>query len=520
MFQLCNEIPNDDIDDRNPNNLGIGKKDGIFPQYLAEKYRSVESLNRCYGADFKLIENVEPHMLEKENKLLAENDHLEFYYGYYYPAYFQFLKNILQQNGIDTYLTHNAYNPRAISLHYQNKRKNPWLNIGVDCYYSLSGRIGIREATYFCEYGAEYCRRFLHNVPWVVEQECGYWHDYPAVYGPELYIWNIWTAAAGYRGFNMYLFASGINRRGMGFYGTDHNWQAPLDENGEKREHYEAICRSLKDIRRDETVFLADQRYDIAFGIKNAPGLIWRNIAKVADGAYFALKTAGYTPIICDFEAVPLEELVVYPYLWIVTDEYMNEDVQKKLCSYMEAGGRLILNGRIPHKDYMEDPCTILMEKLSIHAEPCSMGDDDQEKMILDGKEYYIGKTVQPIQVPQKSVLACDINNNPCAALIHFGKGFACLLPFEIKILFHSTALAIADILTQFGARPSIEGAKLLRIIPKEGGKSVALNIHPVRVSEMIMIDGIPYDISLGPHSYCIVTEKAKEIHDERISII
>ena len=87
-------------------------------------------------------------------------------------------------------MIHNAYNPRAISLHYGNNRKNPWLNIGIDCYYSLTGQLGIREGTYFCDYGAEYASNFLAKAPWVIEQESGYWKDYPQVYGPELYLWT------------------------------------------------------------------------------------------------------------------------------------------------------------------------------------------------------------------------------------------------------------------------------------------------------------------------------------------
>lgn len=510
MIQLCNEIPGDDTDDRNPATLGIGGRNGLFPGYLIQKYGDVERLNFFYGADFQAIEKIEPHMLEQKNKRLAENDHLEYYYGYYYPAYFNTLKDFLKQNGIDDiYLAHNAYNPRAISLHYQNKKKNPWLTIGVDCYYSLYGRLGIREATYFCEYGAEYCRRFLRNVPWVVEQECGFWNDFPAVYGPELYIWNIWTAAAGYRGFNMYLFASGVNRGGMGFFGTDHNWQAPLDENGGKRGHYEAICRSLQDIRRDEEVFLSEQRYDIAFGIKNAPGLIWRGIAKASDNAYFALKTAGYTPMICDFEAASPEELLRHKVLWIVSDECMDADVQARLCGYAESGGRLVLNGRIPLRDYSDRPCTVLADKLGISAGPCPLRDDDQEKMIFNGKEYYIGKAVQPVNLPKESaILAREVRGRPCAAVVPFGKGSVCLLPFELKVSFYSTARAIRDIMVEFGARPRIEGTKLLRVIPKEKRKSVALNLNPVKVHETIKIDGVSYEVSLEPHSYRILTEK------------
>ena len=169
MTQLCNEIPGDDFDDENPVNLGLEKKDGIWPTYLKEKYGSLEKINNAYGCSFGDFSRIPPYMLEQANKTLYEIERREYYYGCYYPKYFQKLRNMLLNCGIKTPFTHNAYCPRALSLHIKNKEQNPWLKIGVDCYYSMSGNLNLANGTYFCEYGAEYLKSVLkrHKIFWI-----------------------------------------------------------------------------------------------------------------------------------------------------------------------------------------------------------------------------------------------------------------------------------------------------------------------------------------------------------------
>jgi beta-galactosidase len=506
LFQLCNEIPNDDIDDRNPENLGIGDKNGILPKFLLKKYHTLDKLNKAYNSDFTYFESIEPHMLEEKNKDLSFNDHLEFYYGSYYPQYFETLMNVARNNGINVQLVHNAYNPRAVSLHYHNKKKNPWLNIGVDCYYSLSGRISMKDVTYFCEFGAEYIKSFLRNVPWVIEHECGYWNDYPAVYGPELYIWNIWTIAAGFRGFNMYLFASGINRPGMGFFGTDHNWQAPINEKGEKQSSFEDIRRSIADIRENSSVFLADNRYDISLGIKNAYGLIWKDVSKISSDAYFALRSSGFTPEICDFEALPLECLKQKEILWVVSDRNMDAEVQQKLCDFVSDGGRLIIQGTVPYKNYSEQPCTLLAEKLGLKIYPHEDRECPQQKILLNGKEYFIGRTIQKFEAPKEFIRAYDgLYGMPAAAEIPLGSGFVLVLPFRVEMSFYSMTECLKYLLEGIGITPGINGSKLLGIIPKANNRSVILNLHPITVKEDLTIFGQHAEVELAPHSFKII---------------
>lgn len=504
MVQLCNEIPCDDYDDRNPENLGIGREDGLYPSYLKQKYGTKERLEETYGHKMPALAETEPHMLEEADPARAFRERQEFYYTWYYPNYFQKLREIMEREGVRTQFVHNAYNPRAISLHYQNRRKNPWLFIGVDCYYSLTGNLDKRSGVYFAEYGAEYSRSFLKNVPWVIEQESGYWNDYPKVYGPELYLWNIWTIAGGYRGFNLYLFASGINRPGMGFYGTDHNWQAPVGTDGTKRETYDGIARSIRDIRKYEKALTAPKQYDLALGVKNDPGLIWTACAKPSNDMYFVLRNAGYNPKIIDFCEASPEELSSCPVLVIVTDGQMEHRVQEKLAGYVRGGGTLILNGCIPWED-RQGPCSILADALKISGEPYTFTKKDQEKILLDRVEYFIGRKIQKISdTGAATVLAWTGENRPAVLETSLGKGKAIILPFVLEPMFESLSVMLAKVLTAAGAGPQVQGARMLHVIPKAAGESIILNPHPVRVCEELRISGRILSLSMEPYSFTV----------------
>lgn len=507
FFQLCNEIPGDDHDDENPKTHGIGHRDGMFPEYLERKYGTVEKIREVYGTGFDQLEKIHPWQLRQANASRYQEDHLEYYYGTYFPEYFRRLKQMAEEEGIQVPFVHNAYNPRAISLHYQNKEQNAWLQVGVDCYYSLNGKLGMKEATYYCEFGAEYLKRYLKNVPWVMEQECGYWNDYPEVYGPELYIWNIWTLACGYCGMNMYLFAGGINRRGMGFYGTEHNWQAPVKWNGEKSETYVYIKKSIEDARKYEKELQAELQYDLALGIPHGPGLIWKDISKVCSNTYFALKSAGFTPELYDYESMTAEQMKEKKCIFIVSDQIMDIRVQSCLAEYVQQGGILILTGRVPVLDENQNPCRILAEALSIHAVPCLFEEDTQGKLIYKDREYFIGTNIQKVY-GETEILADSPSGEAAVLKARYGKGRALILPFAIELIFRGMAEFLQDLLSCEQILPTVKGAFRIRAIPKADGNYILLNLHPVEVREKIQIlkNGSyeEYEAQLKPYSFQI----------------
>lgn len=511
MVQLCNEIPGEDTDDRNPENLGVGREDGLFPTYLREKYQTIENLNAYYHSDFTTLCQIEPHQLEQANPDLAWTEHLEYYYTFYYPVYFKRLEKIMRENGITVQLTHNAYNPRAVSLHYHTKRQMPQLLIGIDSYYSLSGRLSLKDAAYYCEFGAQYVQNFLHNVPWVIEQESGYWNDYPTVYGKELYLWNIWTFAGGHQGVNLYLFASGENRPGMGCFGTDHNWQAPVNQFGEQSETFADVKASLAACKAHYETFSCANRYDIAFGVKHSPGLIWRDVSRGTAESYYALRCAGFNPGLCDFMAMPQQELNALPALWVVSDSYLSKEIQQKLLAYVQQGGKLIMQGCLPYRDEWERPCTVLADALGLTAYAHKDAKQDQNRLCYRQREYFVGRTIQKLESPAHMVWATEYETGaPAAVHGKKGAGEVLVLPFALEVAFNSQVDYIAQMLRAMEILPYVSGAKKLRVIPKRNGQSVVLNLHPIQVRERLTIGGQACSVELEPLSFQIVSSGGK----------
>ena len=509
MTQLCNEIPGDDFSDENPVNLGLEKKDGIWPTYLREKYGTLEKINNVYGCSFGDFSRIPPYMLEQANKTLYEIERREYYYGCYYPKYFQKLRDILEGCGITTPMTHNAYCPRALSLHIKNKELNPWLNIGVDCYYSMSGNLNLTSGTYFCEYGPEYLKSILFSTPWVIEQESGYWFDFPRVYAPELFIWNVWAAAGGYKGLNMYLWGSGSNRQGLGFYGTDHNWQAPVDQNGTKRPSFDAIRRSFAEIEKHAEDFRADSVYDIALGVKREPVVSLKPVGPATTEVFYALRSQGFLPKLVDFENETLEELLKHPVLVVVNDRWMAREVQEKLASYVEAGGNLLLMGSLPTKDETDHYCHVLADELGVLGGTFPKKSVDQEKVLYEGQEYYLGKTIQNIDIDKKGeTLGRTEPGRPAIVSVRKGTGTAKIFPVMFANHFKSQAVLIKKLIARLGKAPTVEGQDLLRVIPKANGKAFVLNIHPVPVAEKISIGSSDLECELEPYSYVLVDWK------------
>lgn len=510
MIQACNEIPGMDIDDQNPDTLGLGKENGLFPTYLKNKYDSIDNLNKAYKLNFNSFLGVKPSDLMVD-KTKYETEHLEFYYTYYYPEYFKKLIKIFKDNGITVPVTHNAYNPRAISLHYHTKKQIPELFIGVDCYYSMQGQLDAKSLAYYCEFGAELLKTMVNCPPVVLEQECGYWHDYPIVYGPQLYDWIIWTFAAGYKGMNMYLFAEGINEPRMGYFGTSHNWQAPVTLNGEEGENYPWIKKAIKEINENEAVFNADRVNDIALGIYNEPGLIWRPVSRSSSETNFMMFMNSVSSEVVDIEGASLEELKNKKLVWVVSNEYMPKDLQNKLIRYAKEGGNLVIQGTFPYKNLEEENVCLLGDAIEASVLPKDLeANVYQEKIILNGEEIYVGKPIQPVKLDGK-VIAKDRNGSAVITRKEIEKGSITVIPFDMEYMFKSQCKIIDEVLKGNEINPVVKANKSRSILKagKQGQEYlISLNYHPVAIEEVILIRDKEYKINLQPYEYKIIEIK------------
>lgn len=508
MVQLCNEIPGEDHRDENPQTLGLGDANGLWPQWLQLTYTDAKHLGHCYGIEVTDLTNCPPHVLKQANPDRYHRDMRRYYYEHYYPHYFQQLKQAVGPLPDEVTLFHNAYNPKAYSLHAENKRKNPWLNIGVDCYYSMTGALTLEAATYFNDFGARYGRALIDNPPWVIEQACGYWNDTPIVYGPELYIWNVWSFAAGYCGANLYLLCAGENREGHGWYGTWHGWQAPITEEGQPGRTFSHIKRAFLDIRAHFADFCASDVYDIVFAVSGEAGLIWTPEANVVKNAFYALRAAGFNPRVVDVDGCAPEALDGCQAVWSVTGTTMSDKTQRKLLAFAQRGGRLIVQGALPLSDEEGQPCTILADALRLSPAPFTWHREDQEKVKLDAREFHIGQAVQPISGPDDAVLAYTVRDCRPAIWRHDN---VLVLPFELQMLFFDMEKLLSRVLAPMGISPGVSGARYLRVFPKTGGRHIVLNLHPEEMRETITICGNTHDVFMPPYSFCVIENENSE---------
>jgi hypothetical protein len=124
----------------------------------------------------------------------------------------------------------------------------------------------------------------------------------------------------------------------------------------------------------------------------------------------------------------------------------------------------------------------------------------------LNGKEYFIGRTIQKFEAPKEFIRAYDgLYGMPAAVEIPLGSGFILVLPFRVEMFFYSMTECLKYLLDGIGITPGISGNKLLGIIPKTNNRSVILNLHPITVKEDLTIFGKHAEVELSPYSFKIV---------------
>ncbi len=57
-----------------------------------------------------------------------------------------------------------------------------------------------------------------------------------------------------------------------------------------------------------------------------------------------------------------------HPLLWVMLDHTCDAAVQRKLVEYVEAGGKLVIVGRLPREDEKGRPCALLRDALGVEA--------------------------------------------------------------------------------------------------------------------------------------------------------
>lgn len=496
FVQVCNEVPGIHIwhggKDANPETLGLGKDEGLYPTFLKEKYGSLGELNEIYGSNFKSFKEVTLPNEDNSEEVARNNDWDEFYFDVYLTRYFKILMGKLKKYGIDTKLTINAGNPNNVLYLKESSKKNKDLILGTDNYYHLfENSLGSKGISYFIEFGSEMVKEFYGDPAIVWEFETGFWHDWPQVYAPHIYEWIVWTFINGYKGINMYLFAGGTNRPGMGVHGEYHEWQAPITSQGELKEHYFAIQRALKEVKTNKWILDTDKVYDISLGIYS------REDVKETAHLFF-LNNTSYK--VLDIKNRSLEDMLKYK-LWMVLDEFMDAETQAKLKYYIQEGGHLVIQDKIPLKNLINRDMPIL--KKFAQAEIRDLG-KKENKILLHGSETFIGFDSKIVEM-EGDVLATTLDERPSIVSKKIGKGSLTIIPFKLTYKFKSQLNIINKILEHLDMKQLIKSDRLHGILRRDKeGREMAffLNYHPVKVKEKVAVKGDERLIELEPFSY------------------
>lgn len=495
FVQLCNEVPGIQVwgegMDRNPETLGIGKENGLFPSFLREKYKEISLLNKVYYTRFKSFEEISWEELKKARKERVEKDYEEFYYRKYIPRYFQKLTHFAEENGVDVGLVHNAGNPDWVIPLSPSSQKVSLIHFGVDNYYHLlESRVGARTLSFFCEYGAEVSKTFFEKPVIGWEIECGFWHDYPLVYSSDLYIWLLWHFISGFQGLNLYLFSGEKNPPGVGRFGTYHKYQAPLSGEGKRRAHFYGLWRAFKKLK-EEFGWLKDFKplYDLSLGVgRKDSGKNISHLLFMANLTYRVVDPAQEKNRESISKEIPL---------WVRAGKKMEPEGEKWLLNFCREGGRLILQ-KVCAREKLSSFFPWLMEKLKIKE-----GKKSKISKVKKGKEEIFVEEKPPFLKGEGEVLFETMEGFPAVMGKEWGRGKVIILPFNFSFKFHSQTKFIHSLLNWFGFSPLVRSEKLRgRVFENEEGKRkvVWLNYHPEKVKERVEVLGKKREVEIEPY--------------------
>ncbi|GGE03900.1 glycoside hydrolase [Marinithermofilum abyssi] len=505
LFQLCNEIGMlhwvSNTSDYNPVVL---KR---FQEYLAEKYGSMEGLNNAYGTSFADMEAFVQSAVLKGQQSLAEKLHWEWgrFWRQQIRDYVDELKGIAQAYGIHVPYLINVHGfkdfsvysrgvdyPIGLSQLYRTPEvENTVLagdfypgHIGYDTYHDLVLASALTKAV------------SQPGQPlFSAEFQSGRLADRPRVYPQDLDLNARTCIAHGMNAINWYMFVAGENFEDIGLFGRRHEWQAPVDSDGNPRRSFTAarhIGRLLQAngdkllccTKRIDThlAFYPDYYMTETVERGTTAGSMVSELAGERERFFFDGIGRLLTAANLHFEAVDvLAEDRIDPEavntLWMFSGERMDEGVQRKLVRYVEEGGKLILYPRPPVKNLDGNPCTILVDSLDIPQWKAVHGIETARVLEIDSVKVDV--RLEFGKVPGTPI-AWDRFGEKAAGFVRaHGKGAFMMLGLGLAHDYNYQLDVIRAIAGSFGIRPSLTSSNPdLSLTERSDGKTSFLFIH------------------------------------------
>jgi len=477
LVQLCNEIgmvhwlnkAADYSDDT----------ENLYRQFLLEKYPKISVLNSAYNtkhSDFSEIKQPADGS-DTQNRVMLW-DWMNFYQRYY-AQYFHKLHTLLRAGKVHLPVLANipqfydfdvrgrgVFSPMTTMMFRDFKDYVPEVIFGGAYQMRRLDYENFHDISITSEVVKMITTKGIPSV--CAELQTGIMRDRPKLYAQDVEL-NLKTSTAhGLNAVNCYMFSGGKNELSFGAFGTYHGWQAPVNKEGKKQEHFGALQEFGDIIKLFGTQIGNTQKhYDTTIGFY-APYytteylsgeyielLEWKKMQLFYDGLGRLLQVANINYNFVDLQKATLKELLKKPSLVVFSLEFMDEQTQQKLADYVQAGGKLMLNPAMLEYDLAFKKCSVLSDALGVEVEKKTV----KHLLFFIGKEDYLAQgelSTFELNKNAKSIVTYS-DSKPCGALVKYGKGEALVLGFGLNHMFDYHIDLVKKFADLVGIKPYVD---------------------------------------------------------------
>lgn len=342
------------LTDRNPETMGL------FREAIAERFSSVDELNRVWGTHYASFDDLEPP--EERVYNAAQLDTMARYVEDYIAKYLANLQAIWDEIGLDTFYFSNDIWLDSWPSHLG--KKNRVMPLAYDIYPRYSELPVTFDQPFCISYVPKLFGAFLKGGPlFSAEMGCGWldpgcevtpqatWQSTMAGYAHGSKAAYFYTAMDGYDPDGPYVFKPLLGLEGEELPRMDaarhlgrfcSEWGeavAATEEIGSRIAilHYPAITREM----------MSAALAPIQMAIKGSNRAIDEaiTIVSVNAGLYGALAEAGYNPAVVNLDLASIDELCQNDVIFFNSIGVVDAKSQAKLNQFVRKGGKLVTLG-------------------------------------------------------------------------------------------------------------------------------------------------------------------------------
>lgn len=426
---------------------------GRFPQYLKNRFASVQLMNELWGTDFDSFDQVKlppDGNLPYESRGDRSRDYeWHRFWRTYYGEYLRMLVGLARDRGITVPLYHNL--PGWI---YGHGYEFP---VNITMYQDLYGDgselcFGIDHIPEFLSHRNMHDDRIINDITsamqgnkplFAAEFQSGS-REYHVVTNPrEMELFYKASISNGLMGWNYYMFSQGRNPERKGYSGDTFYWFTPLTAEGEKTSAFPLVKRMSRMVDFMENLIVEARRraeicvlfyppyYATELERPETGGSELSFVSSLIrrpayfDGLLKVLQVLNIDFDMADLSQVEVDELEKYKQVWAFATDEMDAREQQVLVNYTEAGGHLVLFPHLPDREMSQKPCTILRNAIAI--EPA--GKFVIDSPLIDVPGFRDIKCANPQMVFDENalkdaeIIARTLSDAPCGFEKSLGKG-------------------------------------------------------------------------------------------------